>query len=75
MSLYLTAVYMDQKTRDKFEKEYRATGKRLDTGKSCIRFRKLEELPLSLVGKAIASYDINSFIRGVEEKRTSRQEK
>ena len=39
MSLYLTAVHMDEKTRKEFEKEYRATGKKMDIGKSCIRFR------------------------------------
>jgi len=75
MSLYLTAVYMDEKAQKEFEKEYRATGKRLDMGKSCVRFRKLDDLPLPLVAKAIASYDVDSFIRGVEEIRPSVKKK
>jgi hypothetical protein len=53
MSLYLTAVYGDEGEegwlRDKFAK----AGKSLDMGKSCIRFKRLDELPLDVIGEAI----------------------
>ena len=75
ISLYLTAVYMDEKAQKEFEKEYQATGKRLDMGKSCVRFRKLDDLPLSLVAKAIASYDLDTFIHSYQEILHSRKKK
>ena len=53
MAVYLSGIYMDQKAREKFERDYRATGKRIDVGKSCVRFRKLEDLPLPVIGEAI----------------------
>ncbi len=45
-----------------FLDSYRATGKRLDMGKSCVRFRSLDDLPVELIGEAIASCDLDSFI-------------
>ncbi len=62
MAVYLTAVYADEGTRDGFLDSYRATGKRLDMGKSCVRFRSLDDLPVELIGEAIGSCDLDSFI-------------
>jgi hypothetical protein len=54
MALYLNNVYSDSQTADWFKARYKMTGKRLDMGKSCVRFRKLEDLPLDLIGETIA---------------------
>jgi hypothetical protein len=54
MALYLNNVYSDSQTADWFKARYKASGKRLDMGKSCVRFRKLEDLPLDLIGETIA---------------------
>jgi len=62
MSVYLTGCYMSPDVRDKFEKAYKKSGKRFDAGKSCIRFKKVNDLPLELLGKTIASMDVNKFI-------------
>ena len=62
MSIYLTGCYMSRDVRDKFEKAYKKSGKRFDAGKSCIRFKKVNDLPLELLGKTIASMDVNKFI-------------
>ena len=62
MSVYLTGCYMSPDIRDKFEKAYKKSGKRFDAGKSCIRFKKVNDLPLELLGKTIASMDVNKFI-------------
>ena len=62
MSLYLTAAYMNEQVRKDFEKEYRATGKKPNMGKSCLRFRKLEDLPLELIRKTIASLSVDDFV-------------
>ena len=55
MAVYLTGIYMDEKLYQGFEKKYRETGKRYDVGKSCVRFRKLEDLPLDLIGESVAA--------------------
>lgn len=62
MAVYLTAIYMDEDLNQDFEREYRATGKRYDGGKSCVRFRKLEDLPLELIGESIQSMEMQEFI-------------
>ena len=67
MAVYLTGIYMDDEARQKFEEAYRATGKRYDVGKSCVRFRKLGDLPLELVGESIASLGVEEFIAGMEK--------
>ena len=36
MALYLQSIYADTGTGSRFEKDYRATGKRFDVGKSCV---------------------------------------
>jgi hypothetical protein len=40
-------------------------------GKSCIRFKKLEELPLELIGKAIARTSVKDLIKMYEQARPS----
>jgi uncharacterized protein YdhG (YjbR/CyaY superfamily) len=62
MAVYLTSIYMTEDSRQEFEAAYRATGKRMDMGKSCVRFRKLENLPLELIGEAIASSGVEDFV-------------
>ena len=62
MAVYVTGIYMDEVSRREFEAAYRATGKRYDVGKSCVRFRKLEDLPLELIGRSIASVPLDEFV-------------
>ena len=40
MAVYLMGCYMVPEVRNEFEKAYKKSGKRFDTGKSCIRFKK-----------------------------------
>jgi hypothetical protein len=62
MAVYLTAVYASEPAAEEFRAAYRATGKRLDMGKSCVRFRRLEDLPLELIGETISSTGVERFI-------------
>ena len=73
MAVYLTGVYTSDDERASFEEEYRSTGKRLDMGKSCVRFRKLDDLPLDVIGRAIAARDVDSFIELVETARPAKR--
>ena len=70
VSLYLMGVYADPNVADWFHREYRETGKRLDMGKSCVRFRKLDDVPFELIGAAIARYDAPSFIETANHARS-----
>ena len=56
--------------RGMFRERYKATGKRLDMGKSCVRFRKLDDLPLDLVGETIAKTPIDEFLEIYRASRT-----
>jgi uncharacterized protein YdhG (YjbR/CyaY superfamily) len=76
MAVYLTGIYMDEGTREQFEARYRETGQRLDIGKSCVRFQKLEDLPLPLIGEAIGQIPADEFVtrvKAVHSARKSRQ--
>lgn len=54
MALYLNSVYSDAAAEKWFRERYQASGKKLDMGKSCVRFKKLADLPLELVGETVA---------------------
>ena len=75
MAVYLTGVYTSDGDRTAFEEEYRATGKRLDMGKSCVRFRRIDDLPLDVIGRAIAAHSVDSFIELVETARSAKRTK
>ena len=67
LSLYLTGVYIDNEARQAFEGAYRASGKRMDIGKSCVRFRKLDDLPLELIGQSVAAMEMDEFVERVKQ--------
>ena len=73
MSLYLTNVYADGSVEAWFRERYLATGKRLDMGKSCVRFKKLDDLPLDLVGEAVARTPITEFVEIYKASRSGRR--
>ena len=62
MSVYLMGCYMSPEIRKKFENAYKQSGKKFDAGKSCIRFKKVEDLPLDLIGKTIGLMSVEQFI-------------
>lgn len=62
MAIYLSGIYINDEKRKEFELAYKETGKRFDIGKSCVRFRKLEDLPLEVIGKAISSIPVDKFV-------------
>ena len=70
MSLYLMGVYCDQSTREWFESGAAGRGAKLDVGKACVRFKRLDDLPLDLVGEAIALIPVDEYIRIYEGSRT-----
>ena len=68
-SLYLMSCYATKEAGEAFEEAYRASGKKMDMGKSCVRFKKIDDLPLPLIVKYIKRYSLNEFIQVYEESR------
>ena len=52
IAVYHMGVYADKKLLDWFTKEYAKQSKtKLDMGKSCIRFKKFDQIPYKLIGE------------------------
>ena len=62
-SLYLTGVYLDPILQARVRTAFARAGKRLDMGKSCIRFRSLDAIPLEALGKLVAAVPVQKFIK------------
>ncbi len=69
ISLYLMGIYADDASRQWFLDQYAASGKKLDLGKACLRFKALDDLPLDLVARAVARTSVADFIRLYEASR------
>jgi hypothetical protein len=63
ISLYMNNIYSDPKLEEWFKSEFEKLGKKLNMGKSCVRFKKLEQLPLDVIGKAVAYTSVEEFIK------------
>jgi hypothetical protein len=60
-SLYLMFVYAQDGGREAFEKRWRATGKKLDMGKSCLHFTHLDQLALDVLADAFRSMTARKY--------------
>ncbi|MDX2114138.1 MAG: DUF1801 domain-containing protein [Planctomycetota bacterium] len=62
MSIYLMSVYGSPDVLRWFQDAYRKSGKKLDMGKACIRFKTLEDLPLDVIGAVIRRVPAQAYI-------------
>ena len=69
MSLYLMNVYGDEDSQRRFADAFAAAGKKLDMGKACVRFRKLDDLPLDLIGEVVERTPVSEYIASYEATR------
>jgi uncharacterized protein DUF1801 len=69
MALYLNNVYGDLETERWFRDRWATTGKKLDMGKSCVRFRRIDDLPLDVIGETIARTRLDEFLDRYKEVR------
>jgi hypothetical protein len=67
MALYLMCCYGDKATDEWFRKAWAAAGKKLDMGKSCVRFKKLEDVSLEVIGQVIARVPVKNYIARMEQ--------
>ena len=71
MAIYLTGVYSDPEIDTWFRSAFAAAGKKLDMGKSCVRFTKLEALPLDVIGETIAKVGVEDYLAKYEATRAA----
>lgn len=55
LSLYLCGLYTDGSEAGWFRQQYADRGLKLDMGKSCVRFKTLEQLPLDVLAVTVAA--------------------
>lgn len=68
MALYLMGLYMaPEEELEWFRSAWTASGRKLDLGKSCLRFRKLDDLALDVLGEAIRRMPVQRFIALYEQ--------
>lgn len=62
LSLYLMCVYGSEEQSSEFQQAWAKTGKRLDMGKTCIRFKKLDDLALDVIAKCLKRMTARKYI-------------
>jgi hypothetical protein len=72
MAIYLMCVYMNTPLREWFEKAWFAAGKKLDMGKARVRFKKIDDLALEVLGEAIRRVTAQKYIQVYESLLSSR---
>jgi uncharacterized protein YdhG (YjbR/CyaY superfamily) len=75
MAIYLNGVYSDPAIEKWFRAAFEAAGKKLDMGKSCVRFTKLDALPLEVIGETIAKVPVEHLLNRYDaaQSKTSRK--
>lgn len=69
IAFYHMGIYADEKLMAWFLKEYpKHSSKKLDMGKSCIRFKKIEDIPFKLLGELASKMTAQQWINIYEEK-------
>ena len=61
-SLYLYAQYSSSDENKWFQQAWKATGKKMNMGKSCVRFKNTEELPLNVIAEAVERLSVEQYI-------------
>jgi hypothetical protein len=67
ISLYMMMNYGEGEDESWFRQEWAKTGKKLDMGKCCIRFKKAEDLALNVIGEAIRRMPVRKYIAWYKE--------
>lgn len=69
ITLYLMCVYSDSEQEVWLKQAFVEAGKKLDMGKSCLHFRKLDDLPLDVIAEVVASTPPDEYIARYEASR------
>ena len=72
-AIYLMGVYSDPARARAFKEGFARAGKKLDVGKSCVRFKSPEDLALDTIAESIAGLSVEGFITLYERSRSAAQ--
>jgi hypothetical protein len=75
MSVYLMCVYGESEHAKWFHQAWTKSGKKLDMGKSCVRFKKVDDLALDVIGEAIKRVPAKKYIAICEAARGAANER
>jgi hypothetical protein len=67
MAFYLMCCYADPKLKAWFEKAWKDAGKKFDMGGGCVRFKKLDDVPLEVIGQLVAGLPVDVYIQRIEK--------
>ena len=62
MSLHLMCLYLDSEQAQWFKSAWAKSGKKLDMGKACLRFKRIDDLALDVIGEAIRRVPAKKYI-------------
>ena len=63
VNFYHMGIYTDQELLDWFVGEYpKHTKQKLDMGKSCIRFKKIDDIPYALIGTLMSKMSVDQWV-------------
>jgi hypothetical protein len=65
MSVYLHSIYRKD-LQEAFRAKYAETGKKLDMGACCVRFKKLDDLAVDLILETIGSMTVQEYLSNYE---------
>jgi uncharacterized protein YdhG (YjbR/CyaY superfamily) len=68
-ALYLNCVYASEERTERLKAAWAAAGKKLDMGKSCLRFKRAEDVAEDALAEAIAAVSVDTFIAEYEASR------
>lgn len=61
-ALYLMSIYADSAEEARFREQWQSRGRKLDMGRSCLRFKHLEDLESDLVADVIGAVPMDAFV-------------
>lgn len=72
-SLYLMHVYQDGEAHKRLEEAFERMGEKMNIGKSCLRFKSIDRIPLDEIAALIASMPLQDYISLYETQYNSRR--
>ena len=73
MSLHMMGIYGDSPHAKWFTEAWAKTGKKLDMGKACVRFKKLEDLALDVIGESVRRIPAKKYLEVYQRMLGSRK--
>lgn len=69
MALHMVCFYGQPELREWFVAQYSKSGKKLDMGQGCLRFKTLSDLALDVLEKTVAKLPVNEYVAGYQAVR------